>query len=236
MDESIRIAFIKIAEITMMSNPEPQPGTMIKLHTPVSEFPPSLPTPKIRLSVPDSTGAGVSGPVTHSATASGPLKLVIPNKKKVVPAQKKGLPESDLKAINNALAKLVSGPSFSGVAVCSKSADGLEPTRIEPIVQGTGGSNSRRRTKVSHTWVESVVRLYTDVSYLSIIKQPMDLSTTQAKLSNGLYATRQEFVKDIRLIVSNCILYNGSQSPLAHAAKQFEAYFHKRTSHSLARK
>jgi hypothetical protein len=111
MDESIRIAFIKIAEITMMSNPEPHPGTMIKLHTPISEHPRSLPTPKIRLSVPDSAttvvGGTATGPVTHAATASGALKLVIPSKKKVVPAQKKGLPESDLKAINNALAKLV---------------------------------------------------------------------------------------------------------------------------------
>jgi hypothetical protein len=35
-------------------------------------------------------------------------------------------------------------------------------------------------------------------SYLTVIKQPMDLATAQAKLSNGLYTTRQDFVKDIR--------------------------------------
>jgi hypothetical protein len=118
MDESIRFAFIKVAEMTMMSNPEPQPGNIIKLHTPLSEVPPSLPTPKIRLSVPGGDGststastsvaaaaAAASAAVPH--TASGSVKLVIPGKKKVVPAQKQGLPEADLKAISNALAKLV---------------------------------------------------------------------------------------------------------------------------------
>jgi hypothetical protein len=108
MDESIRFAFIKIAEMTMMSNTEPLPGNIIKLHTPISETPPVIPTPKIRLSMPDTgTSSNVTSAVPH--TASGSVKLVIPGKKKAVPAQKHGLPEADLKAINNALAKLVSG-------------------------------------------------------------------------------------------------------------------------------
>jgi hypothetical protein len=88
--------------MTTSSLPEPQPGNIIKLHTPVSEVPPTLPT-KIRLSVP-----GATAPESFSTFGGTvPLKLVIPGKK-LVPAQKKGLPESDLKAINNALSKLVS--------------------------------------------------------------------------------------------------------------------------------
>jgi hypothetical protein len=70
------------------------------------------------------------------------------------------------------------------------------------------------------------------ISYLTVIKQPMDLATAQAKLSNGLYTTRQDFVKDIRLIVSNCVLFNGVQSPIGHAAKQFESVFDKCMSES----
>jgi hypothetical protein len=88
--------------MTTASLPEPLPGNIIKLHTPVTEIPPTLPT-KIRLSLPGST-------VPEEYSNSGgnqPLKLVIPGKK-VNPAQKKGLPESDLKAIANALNKLVS--------------------------------------------------------------------------------------------------------------------------------
>jgi hypothetical protein len=91
--------------MTTASNPEPLPGNIIKLHTPVSEVPPSVPPPKIRLSLPASVPPEIAA--NFSGSGSAPLKLVIPGKK-VVPAQKKGLPEADLKAINNALNKLVS--------------------------------------------------------------------------------------------------------------------------------
>jgi len=91
--------------MTTSSLPEPAPGNIIKLHTPISEVPPSLPTPKIRLSLP-----GTTVPEGYSNFGGNtPLRLVIPGKK-VVPAQKKGLPEQDLKAINNALSKLVRTP------------------------------------------------------------------------------------------------------------------------------
>lgn len=62
-------------------------------------------------------------------------------------------------------------------------------------------------------------------SYLTIIKQPMDLKTVQDKLTNGLYANRHEFVKDVRLIVSNCLLYNGPDSPMGAIAKRFDSAF-----------
>lgn len=37
--------------------------------------------------------------------------------------------------------------------------------------------------------------------------------------------TRHEFVKDIKLIVKNCILYNGPNSHMGVEAKRFESYF-----------
>jgi hypothetical protein len=101
-DDAIRFAFIKVAEMTTQSLPEPPPGNIIKLHTPITEVPPTLPT-KIRLSLP---GSAVPEGFSNFG-GNQPLKLVIPGKK-VVPAQRRGLPEADLKAINNALNKLVS--------------------------------------------------------------------------------------------------------------------------------
>jgi hypothetical protein len=88
--------------MTTQSLPEPPPGNIIKLHTPITEVPPTLPT-KIRLSLP---GSAVPEGISNFG-GNQPLKLVIPGKK-VVPAQRRGLPEADLKAINNALNKLVS--------------------------------------------------------------------------------------------------------------------------------
>lgn len=119
LDDEIRLALLKVAEICMSSQPEPQPGNVIKLSTPVSEMPPPLIIPKLRLSVPDAQAAAHA---SNGVPSAGPVKLVIPNKKKLLPAQKSGLSDMDLKAITNALAKMVSfpladPPSYSRCAI-----------------------------------------------------------------------------------------------------------------------
>ena len=54
----------------------------------------------------------------------------------------------------------------------------------------------------------------------------MDLSTVQAKLDSGMYANRQEFVQDIRLIITNCFTYNiDPRSPVRLAGETFERFF-----------
>lgn len=45
-------------------------------------------------------------------------------------------------------------------------------------------------------------------NYGLIIKKPMDLNTVMKKLKNLQYNSKQEFVDDIMLIWSNCLLYN----------------------------
>ena len=64
--------------------------------------------------------------------------------------------------------------------------------------------------------------------YTSIIKKPMDLSTAQAKLDNGMYTDRQDFVADVRLIVHNCYTYNGSGTVVRKYGEAFEAFFDTR--------
>lgn len=53
----------------------------------------------------------------------------------------------------------------------------------------------------------------------------MDLSTAQAKLDNGMYTSRDEFVADVRMIISNCYSYNGQASPVRKTGEAFEASF-----------
>ena len=62
-------------------------------------------------------------------------------------------------------------------------------------------------------------------SYPMVVKSPMDLSTIGAKLDNGIYRSRAEFVDDVRLIIGNCLLYNRSESVVYMAAKALETYF-----------
>ncbi|KAG0289366.1 hypothetical protein BGZ98_003852 [Dissophora globulifera] len=59
--------------------------------------------------------------------------------------------------------------------------------------------------------------------YLTVVKNPMDLSTVDRKLSGLEYGTVDDFVGDLNLIFSNCYLYNGRESPVSICASNIEA-------------
>ena len=48
--------------------------------------------------------------------------------------------------------------------------------------------------------------------YLSIVKQPMDLSTVGDKLGKEMYGSPSEFFEDLNLIWTNCMVYNADGS------------------------
>lgn len=69
---------------------------------------------------------------------------------------------------------------------------------------------------------------YNIPDYNVIIKEPMDFSTVKEKLAAHRYSNMQHFLNDIELIFSNCILYNGQESPVvAHWCRPVEEEFHK---------
>ncbi|THH16771.1 hypothetical protein EW146_g3936 [Bondarzewia mesenterica] len=53
--------------------------------------------------------------------------------------------------------------------------------------------------------------------YPSIIKKPMDLSTMRSKLEGNMYPTAEKFRDDFKLMINNCVKYNGTQSAVAEA-------------------
>ena len=61
--------------------------------------------------------------------------------------------------------------------------------------------------------------------YFDIIKQPMDLSTVQAKFNNDQYKTVDAFIDDIRLILDNCHKYNNPHDFVAQSGKKMEEVF-----------
>jgi hypothetical protein len=61
--------------------------------------------------------------------------------------------------------------------------------------------------------------------YYQIIKKPMDLGTVKKKLENREYATPDEFAADVRLIFSNCYLYNGPNTDVVAMCKKVEQMF-----------
>lgn len=66
-------------------------------------------------------------------------------------------------------------------------------------------------------------------TYKKIIKQPMDIASIKKKLdgSNG-YKSREEFVEDVRLIFSNCELFNEDDSPVGKAGYAMRNLFETR--------
>jgi hypothetical protein len=88
-------------------------------------------------------------------------------------------------------------------------------------------SVSRSIQSVTTLPSESSPIFFAHISYTAIVKKPMDLSTIQAKLDAGHYASRQDFVEDVRLIISNCFLYNDPGTEVYRAGQLFEGVFHK---------
>jgi hypothetical protein len=64
--------------------------------------------------------------------------------------------------------------------------------------------------------------------YPKIIKKMMDLGTVKRKLERGVYKTHEECAQDIRLIWSNCQLYNEAESDLWNLAKLYSKKFEDR--------
>ncbi|ESK98428.1 transcription regulator [Moniliophthora roreri MCA 2997] len=75
--------------------------------------------------------------------------------------------------------------------------------------------------------------------YPSIVKHPMDFSTIERKLTasnpakpdpnpaNPRYMTAEEFIADIKLIFSNCLLFNGPDHVVTAMGKRVEEVFDK---------
>lgn len=61
--------------------------------------------------------------------------------------------------------------------------------------------------------------------YSSIIKEPMDLSTVEAKLRSGHYASAYEFAGDVRTIWSNSFAYNQQGSEIYRATVELSGCF-----------
>ncbi|WWC92779.1 uncharacterized protein L201_007738 [Kwoniella dendrophila CBS 6074] len=220
-DHEIRMALIKVAEIVSASNTEPVPGNIITLQTPTLETAPALPTPKIRFSMgsseirPDSQGYGfpiMDGQITPGGT-SIPLKLTLnPNINGMQPTQKKK------------------------EKVAKQQRRGLSDNDFKAITIALHKLVAHR----SSLWFRKPVDPVRDDApdYGTVIKTPMDLQTISAKLDAGMYANRQEFVSDVKLIIANCYTYNVSPTSVVRKlGETFEKTFTtlwNKTEHTLS--
>jgi len=69
--------------------------------------------------------------------------------------------------------------------------------------------------------------LFNIPTYFTIIKNPMDFGTIKKKLENKEYNNKCEFECDVRLVFSNCFLFNPPSTQVNDAGKVVENYFNK---------
>ncbi|KAF2749231.1 Bromodomain-containing protein [Sporormia fimetaria CBS 119925] len=62
-------------------------------------------------------------------------------------------------------------------------------------------------------------------TYRDIVKNPMDLSTMEAKLRGGEYTYVIDFMRDLDLIINNSLLFNGHSHPVTQAGYNIRSYF-----------
>lgn len=63
--------------------------------------------------------------------------------------------------------------------------------------------------------------------YYEFIKSPMDLATMEDRLEEDFYSSPKELVDDLKLILSNCRLYNDATTVYAKCANSLEKYMWK---------
>ncbi|KAK8816405.1 ubiquitin carboxyl-terminal hydrolase [Blastocystis sp. ATCC 50177/Nand II] len=63
------------------------------------------------------------------------------------------------------------------------------------------------------------------LDYPTIVKVPMDLSTVKTKLENREYGDAYSFAADMRLIWSNCLLYNPEGTEIRVYAQKLQGLF-----------
>lgn len=61
--------------------------------------------------------------------------------------------------------------------------------------------------------------------YFDIITEPMDFGTIKRKLTHNVYSEINEFIRDMNLVFSNCIKYNGTENLISKYAIEIRNLF-----------
>ncbi|TFY68605.1 hypothetical protein EVJ58_g911 [Rhodofomes roseus] len=236
-DHEVRWCLLKVADLLIRGAEEAPPKVTIHLPpTPVTESAPPIPSVKLplksrptikttggpptrtptlpfagtpKLKLPPSSVQGDHSTRTHSAAASPVLdrrdtftvpKLPPPKK---APAPEKKKPQHVPKAQS-------AGMSLNDLRACRNALKKLQ---------------THKRATVFLQPVDPV-RDHAP-SYFEVIKNPMDLSTMNAKLESGKYKDRFAFEDDFRLVISNAKFYNPPGTYVYNEALALETFFDK---------
>ncbi|KAI9777109.1 MAG: hypothetical protein M1839_009065 [Geoglossum umbratile] len=94
------------------------------------------------------------------------------------------------------------------------------------------GLRNLKRIKDALPFVEPVDIIKLNIpTYPTIVKTPMDISTMEKKLKGDEYATVEEYIADMDLIVSNAVTFNGPDHFVSNSARNLKKAFEKQLGH-----
>ncbi|KAF8580130.1 hypothetical protein K439DRAFT_1648275 [Ramaria rubella] len=249
-DYEVRLSMLKLADLVFRGADESPPKVTIHIpRTPVTELPPSLPSPALgqkpgikvkRLKIPISGKVAATQPPLTPALG----KIKIP----LVATQNETLPSSPAPPTSS-----LPPPTFpaakpvlpkKGVAFAASSKPKAKvppPKKAKSALQAQSNGMSVNDYRASRSALKKIqankhARLFAQPvdpvrdnapNYFLIIKQPIDLSTMHAKLENGLYPDRFAFEVDFHMMINNAKSYNAPGSWAHNEAVALEIFFDK---------
>ncbi|ORX42682.1 hypothetical protein DM01DRAFT_1350220 [Hesseltinella vesiculosa] len=201
------------------ASPKPPSSPMNNNRAPTSASKPSpvtkqaLPTPSP--SRPPMPSTAVAGG-TSAMTAQGNVAISVP--------------------LSTAPARMTTTPQTAATASSAVSSSLSRPTAEPPTNKLLPGLHTRlevllsklKRHKNSLAFLYPVDPVALGIPhYSTIVTHPMDLGTMSKTLKSGGYKMLKDFEADFKLIVQNCILFNGPEHIVSQYAKELDVIFNK---------
>ncbi|KAM6498612.1 hypothetical protein JOM56_006560 [Amanita muscaria] len=240
VDHEVRWCILKLADILIRPVDELPPT--VKIHIPVPEVPPQLQSLKLPSKVPrtiKSGGQQLKSPMVPPTVAT---KLRLPASPAPEPLTRAPTPLATERQRKPTLVT-TSVPAATEKAQRLKGRP-LKPESKVPVLKAQSGGmslndlracrNALKKLKTNKhapLFIQPVDPIRDHApNYFDVIKNPMDLSTTGAKLEEGMYKDRFAFQADFHLMIENAKAYNAPGSYAHNEAIALETFFEKQWS------
>ncbi|KAH7886186.1 hypothetical protein F5I97DRAFT_2026435 [Phlebopus sp. FC_14] len=242
VDHEVRWAVLKLADIILRGVEEAPPKVTIHLPpTPVVEQIPQLPPvkmpPKTSARPLKSGGPPARGPV---APAAAPPKLkLLPTAAQARSSTPSATPPAAVTVGRNGTMPPPPPPAKAKAKPQGRSVNvnGVKPHVLKAQSSGMSMNdlracrNALKKLKIHKNamiFLQPVDPLRDHApNYYEVVKNPMDLSTINAKLEEGMYKDRFAFAADFRLMIANAKLYNLAGSYAHTEAIFLDTFFEK---------
>eukprot|EP00004_Rigifila_ramosa_P001933 TRINITY_DN1193_c1_g1_i3.p1 TRINITY_DN1193_c1_g1~~TRINITY_DN1193_c1_g1_i3.p1 ORF type:complete len:677 (+),score=112.63 TRINITY_DN1193_c1_g1_i3:77-2107(+) len=178
--------------------------------------PPQMPPPPTQMQPPAPKARRTEDPVMTSPRISAPPAPVIPV-----------VAEAPVPAPSPAPTRVMSRPIKQVPPRVLPDKNRFRPT--EAYKFATQVTRRLRENRSAAPFLEPVDPIALGIpDYPSIVKHPMDLGTIRNRLETYFYTTLDEWASDVRLVFSNCRLFNAPDSPIIAMCARLEEVFTSR--------